>query len=135
MTARIAVIDDDADFRQFMADALGDYGWDVLLCADPLGIYDLLRVHTPDLIMLDLRMQGQLVGWDILTFLQLHPTLHEIPVVMCTAAVDEVEERETWLHEHGVSSLLKPFELDDLYSLLEERLRSRQPALPSATTA
>ena len=135
MAARIAVIDDDADFRELMAEALGDNGWEILPSANPAGIYDLLRVTAPDLIVLDLRMDGRLVGWDILAFLQLHPILHRIPVIICTAAVDQVEQRSDWLQEHGVSVLLKPFDLDDLYALVTDCLNSLQPGLSSAATA
>jgi DNA-binding response OmpR family regulator len=115
-----------------MADALGDHGWEVVPCAEPLVAHQLLRDTNPDLIVLDLRIEGQYSGWDLLTFLQLHPTLHRVPVILCTAAIDEINQRSAWLQEHGIATLIKPFELDELYALIEERL---QTALPAVTTA
>lgn len=132
VAARIAVIDDDADFRQFMSDALGDCGWEVMPCAEALAAYDLLRAATPDLIVLDLRIDGHFAGWDILTFLQLHPTLHRVPVILCTAAVDEAQRRADWLRDHGVTVLTKPFDLDDLYGLINHHLPSKLPAVTTA---
>jgi DNA-binding response OmpR family regulator len=131
----VAVIDDDADFRRFMVDALEDQGWEVLLCGSVAGAYDLLRDVAPDVILLDLRLDGRIAGWDVLTFLQLHPVLHHIPVVLCTAAVDEVQHRKQWLQKHSISTLVKPFELDDLYVLLESLLASPSAAVPVAAPA
>ena len=135
MAAQIAVIDDDADFRRFMADALTDCGWEVLLCAEPLGAYELLRAIVPDLIVLDLRLDGRFAGWDVLTFLQLHPTLHRVPVIVCSAAIDEVQQRADWLHDHGVAVLTKPFDLDELYRLAAERVGAEPVLAASINTA
>jgi two-component system phosphate regulon response regulator PhoB len=129
---RIAVIDDDNDFRQFIADALCDHGWEVLDCADAFSTYDLLRTTIPDVILLDLRLNGSLAGWDILTFLELHPTLHRVPVILCSAAVDEMQHRAEWLRAHNIATLIKPFELEHLYTLLASRIGSEDASIAAS---
>jgi DNA-binding response OmpR family regulator len=135
VAARIAVIDDDADFRQFMVDALEDQGWEVMACSGVPAAYDLLRDAPPDAVLLDLRLDRRIAGWDVLTFLQLHPALHRIPVVLCTAAVDELQRRREWLQAHGIPTLTKPFELDELYTLVHDLIVRHEAATPAAAPA
>lgn len=37
-----------------------------------------------------------------------------IPVIACSAAVDDVREQEGWLTSKGVKMVLEPFSVDDL---------------------
>jgi DNA-binding response OmpR family regulator len=135
VAARIAVIDDDADFRRFMVDALEDQGWEVLPCGDVPAAYGLLRDTAPDVILLDLRLDRRIAGWDFLTFLQLHPALHRIPVVLCTAAIDELHHRKAWLQAHNIPTLTKPFDLEELYTLVQSILVRRDATRSLAAPA
>jgi CheY-like chemotaxis protein len=38
----------------------------------------------------------------------------DIPIVVCTAAVEQVRELQTHLDEMGVATVLKPFDIDVL---------------------
>lgn len=126
--AHIVVVDDDDDFRRFMHDALSECGWEVTLCPDTLSAYAALNRQRPDLLILDVRIETSRSGWEILTFLQLHPHLHDVPAILCTASIIGLGERQHWLQDHGVALLSKPFELGELYALVEERLQGHLQA-------
>lgn len=125
--ARIAVIDDDHDFHELMADMFADRGWELVSCLDAAGAFTMLHEERPDLVILDIRLNSARSGWEILTFLQLHPHLADIPVLVCSAAVPELSERAGWLQQHGVKILQKPFDIAALYEAVEEALE--EPAL------
>lgn len=119
---RIAVIDDDLDFQELMADMFADRDWELVPCLDGAGAFDMLRAEQLDLVILDIRLESANGGWEILTFLQLHPRLSHIPVLVCSAAVPELWERAGWLEQHGVKILQKPFDISALYLAVDEAL-------------
>ncbi|HEX6508109.1 MAG TPA: response regulator [Chloroflexota bacterium] len=135
---RIAIVDDDRDFVGLVTDMFSERGWEVIACCDSLAAFALLREEQPDVAILDIRMQSARSGWDILTFLQLHPATHHIPVVVCSAAALDVQDQSVWLREHGIGIVLKPFDLEDLYSAVDTalaqaaRLRDARRAATSA---
>jgi CheY-like chemotaxis protein len=47
----------------------------------------------------------------------------DIPVVMCTAAVQAVREMEGYLLAQGVGIVLKPFRIDDLVMTVRKTMR------------
>ena len=75
---------------------------------DTLSAYAALAAAPPDLVILDLRMETIDAGWDVLTYIQLHPRLCEIPIVLCTAGIHDLEHRRDWLREHDIDVLSKP---------------------------
>jgi CheY-like chemotaxis protein len=82
----------------------------------------LLRQEQPDLILLDLRLGGRVRGWELLSEFDLDPILHHVPVIICSAARNELRDRTTWLAERGIESLEKPFDIDDLYRAVDAAL-------------
>ena len=53
-------------------------------------------------------------GWDILQALKLDPKTSDIPVLVCSAAVQELRSLEAQLARIGVDVLIKPFAIDTL---------------------
>ncbi len=120
--AHIGVIDDDRDFLALMEDVLVDRGWDVTCCHDTLSAFTLFTEQSLHAVVLDIRLETAQSGWDILTFLEGHPRLASLPVVVCSGDVLELRERATWLQERGIRVLHKPFDLVELYDALESVL-------------
>lgn len=119
---RIIVVDDDDDFRSLMQQLLEDEGWVVLPCRDMHSALDALREARPDLVITDLRLQDGKCGMDMLHFMDLHPTLHDIPAILCTGSPPDVQEQADWLKQRRVAVLGKPFDIDDLYATVRHTL-------------
>lgn len=116
---RVAVVDDDPVFLMMMRDALRPLGVEVLTYNDSNSAFPSLIQSQPDLIILDLRMPAVANGWHVLDLLWLDPLTRTIPVIVCSAAKEELNANSQWLHRRGVAILPKPFALDDLYRAIE----------------
>jgi CheY-like chemotaxis protein len=81
---RVLVVDDDADVRATLADALGAQGYAVDLATD--GADALARLAagpSPDAIVLDLGMP-RMNGWQFRDLQKRVPALAAIPIVVLT---------------------------------------------------
>ena len=128
--ARILVVDDDPDARQFVADALDSFGYAVEAVEDGAAALDALRVSRSDLMVLDFAMPG-LNGAEV--FDAARREWPDLPVLMIsgyaeTAAVEKVIDQR-------VPFLRKPFSLVDLAHAVSESLTQtrRKPAVRDAS--
>jgi len=113
----VLVVDDDADFRDMLAAVLTPDGYKVVPCAHPPEAYDWARQLSPDVIVVDLLMPDQ-SGWQIIEQVKADPLIAGTPIIVCTAAVAEAMDHVAALRQWGCEVLLKPFDLNDLLSLL-----------------
>jgi DNA-binding response OmpR family regulator len=112
--ARIAVVNDDTDFLTLMSEVLEEWDFEVVTIREAENAYSRLKADDPDLVILDIRMGSPEQGWTILELLTLDPATSHVPVIVCSAALDDLRSKEAWLRDHGISSLPKPFDIDDL---------------------
>ena len=111
--ARIVVINDDTDFLSLMSELLTEVGeYDVEVCREGNHAYQFVKEKQPDLAILDIRMEGQEAGWAILECLTLDPKTHKIPLIVCSAAIRELQAHQELLDHYGIDVLTKPFDLD-----------------------
>ena len=54
-----------------------------------------------------------------------------MPLIVWSGDRRSIEAKQTWLEEHGIRTLPKPFEIEDLYGLLDSRLTHRHHEGPS----
>jgi Fe-S oxidoreductase/CheY-like chemotaxis protein len=80
---RILVVDDEPDVRVFLRTVLEDAGAEVVEAADGDQALALARKHKPDLITLDLSMEGK-DGIDTFAELRSDVTIRDIPVCVVT---------------------------------------------------
>lgn len=87
---------------------------------------DLAREHSPDLILLDLNLPD-ISGDKVLLALREDPALRSIPVVMISG--DAIPAQVQRLMQLGADAYLtKPFNLEEFYAVLDERLNARGQA-------
>lgn len=120
-TRHVLVVDDDETFLDFMATLLRSEGYSVAVAASVDEAEAKLRGARPDLLMCDLWMRGE-PPFALLDRLTALPDMADIPVIICTAALHEVEAATARLGGRRVEVLLKPFDLDEVFACLE-RLR------------
>ena len=125
--ARIVVINDDTDFLSLMSELLTEVGeYDVEICREGNHAYQFVKEKNPDLAILDIRMEGQEAGWAILECLTLDPKTKPIPLIVCSAAIRELQAHEEMLDRYGIDVLTKPFDLDLLLEKVEAALARGQ---------
>ncbi|MBA4169030.1 MAG: response regulator [Chloroflexi bacterium] len=77
----------------------------------------------PDLIILDLMLgPTELQGWALLQKIRMTPATEDIPVIVCSAAINWVREQEGWLAANAVKVVLKPFKVAHLEHAVEHAL-------------
>ena len=120
---RIAVVNDDTVFLEMMAVVLREQEYDVKIYREANNAFEQLRRELPDLIILDIRMETPESGWNLLELLTLDRDIHRVPLIVCSAAVRDLQSHQEWLNSHGIQVLPKPFDIDELYACVERSLR------------
>ena len=110
---RVLVVDDDEDIRAMLDLALSAEGYEVVTAADGAAGLDAVRDATPDVILLDLKMPG--MGGEEFADRYRQGAGPRAPVVVVAAAQD-TPQRAAAIGAQAY--LLKPFELDELLSLV-----------------
>lgn len=109
------MINDDTDFLTLMCELLSELGeYDVDVCREGDRAYQFVKDQMPDLVILDIRIEGQEAGWTILECLTLDPRTKPIPTIVCSAAIRELQAHQELLEQYGIDVLTKPFDLDTL---------------------
>ena len=74
----------------------------------------------PSLIILDFKMGKHDVGILMLEQLRMYRPTKDIPVLICTAALQDIREQEDVLREKEIPVLYKPFDLDEFLLLVKK---------------
>ncbi len=118
---RILVVDDAPDFLGFMETLLTSEGYAVAVAGSAPALRERLLIERPDLVIADVRMPG-LAAFAVLDLLAADAKTRDIPVLLCTGAIQEVDEAAERLRRAGIEVLIKPFDIDDLLQLVARRL-------------
>lgn len=121
---RVVIVDDDPDFTHLVGELLRDQGYEVASCDDDQLALQCVVDAQADLIILDLRMSSRESGWRVLDALSSDPHTRDIPVIISSAALDDLSRRADELSDRGIETLAKPFDIDDLLTMIERLTRS-----------
>jgi two-component system, chemotaxis family, chemotaxis protein CheY len=114
----ILVVDDDDAVREAIAETLESAGYSVESAADGLQALEKVKTALPDAIVLDL-MMPVMDGWAFLDRCRKQDLCADTPILL-TSAVQRLEE--TALELHVQACLPKPFDLDELLTIVEHLL-------------
>jgi CheY-like chemotaxis protein len=114
MSKRILVINDDDSILELFRLLLEGEGYEVDTSLETIENIRDVEVIEPDLVILDLKMGMQQEGWVMMQKLRMYPPTQNIPMILCTAALNEVREQEATLEDKGIPVVYKPFSVDEL---------------------
>jgi CheY-like chemotaxis protein len=120
---RVTVVNDSPEFLEMMAAVLHDAHYPTtVIDGDRENARELIEAAEPQILIVDLRLGSEgLHGMDILRWVRQHPQLSDVPTVICSAdayGIERVQEELDLLQ--GVTVLMKPFSIDDLYAALRQ---------------
>jgi two-component system KDP operon response regulator KdpE len=120
-SARILVVDDEANIRRALSVWLTDHGYDVDLAASGEEALDLAEARPPDVVILDL-MLPTMSGQEVCGRLRARS---EIPIIVLSAR--ETEEDKIQALDLGADDYLtKPFGMGELLARIRVALRRGQ---------
>ncbi|OGF50974.1 MAG: hypothetical protein A2044_00900 [Candidatus Firestonebacteria bacterium GWA2_43_8] len=117
---KILVVDDDREFSAELKEMLEDSGYDALVVNDSNNAVKTARKELPDLILLDMRMNGP-SGYQVTLKLKEFPETLKIPIIAMTGKFN-AEFFGLNLMYGEEKSLKKPFFPLDLISRIEKNL-------------
>lgn len=118
----ILIIDDEADIRGLVQGILEDEGYQTRLAANSSQAYDAVKAKTPDLIILDIWLQGSdHDGMDILKNIKAdHP---DLPILMISGH-GSIETAVTSIKYGAYDFIEKPFKSDRLLLMIRRALET-----------
>lgn len=120
MKPRILIVDDEPEIVTFMADALSDVGYDVLVAYDGPTVFERLS-SKPDLIILDVMMPG-MDGFEVCRAIRDRVAC---PILFLSARREETD-RIQGLLVGGDDYMVKPFAIAELKARVQAHLRREQ---------
>ncbi len=117
-SARILIVDDDADVRRMLLEYLSGHGYDVAAAADGAQMRSEFERARPDVVLLDIGLPGE----DGLALARYLRERHPVGIIMVTAA-DCVVDRVVGLEVGADDYVAKPFDPRELRARLKSVLR------------
>jgi DNA-binding response OmpR family regulator len=120
--SHILVVNHAAEILDLMRELLEREGYQVSTL--PVTEQDLDRIVEldPDLIVIDYMWPSSGNEWTLLNLLTIDPRTVAIPVIVCTAAIRQVEEMRGHLERMGIRVVHKPFNISDLLAVITTSL-------------
>lgn len=118
-SARILVVDDNADMRDYLCRLLGKQ-WQVDTAPDTSVALEQIARNVPDLVIADIMMPG-IDGFGLLRLLRGNPRSSGLPVMLLSARAGE-EASEEALRSGADDYVIKPFSARELLARVDARL-------------
>jgi DNA-binding response OmpR family regulator len=129
----VVVINDTEEILELFRDILTPMGCDVVLMSyAPDDLHRIEQEH-PDLAIIDFVLGGrEFQGWQLLQKLRMNRATEKLPIIACTAALQQVRDQEGYLLEQNITVVLKPFNVDQLEAAVRKALPQLGGDGPSA---
>ena len=116
--AKVLIVEDEPKLASLVADYLKAAGYETQCIENGLEVIPSVKANAPDLMVLDLMLPGR-DGLEICKELR---TFSDLPVIMVTARVEEVD-RLVGLEVGADDYLCKPFSVRELVARVKALLR------------
>jgi CheY-like chemotaxis protein len=123
-TKHILVINDTQEILELFSVILHDeMGFEVTMDSYRPRILEDIKEIKPDLIISDHVFGEEKIGWQLLQSLKMDRATADIPLIICSAAIKDLKEIEGHLTARDVGVLYKPFDVEELISLVNKKLQ------------
>ncbi len=131
--SQILIVEDDLDLSEMLNAYFRVQGYDVLTAAWGEDAVNMSTEHTPDLVVLDIRLPD-IDGYEVCRRLRTNRRTHDVPVIFLTEKRDRVDKL-AGLELGVVDYITKPFDIQELRLRVRNSLRrADQQALVNPVT-
>jgi PAS domain S-box-containing protein len=118
---KVLIVDDDRDTLELLRHALSGMGFQVRTTTSGRRAMQLVREEKPDLILLDLKLPGEMDGYQVLTQLKRNVDTAGVPIIVITGSLTDQEIKQKKVLALGADRFLtKPFEIDELVAEIRQ---------------
>lgn len=117
IASSVMVIDGSPQILSFMALLLGGEGYQVHTAETLEEVERALETARPDLVVADPCLPG-LRPFAVVDHLDAVPRTRGLPLILCTAATHELQRAPHRLRRPRTEVLVKPFDLDELFTCI-----------------
>jgi len=121
---RLLVVDDEPPIQRILRRNLSMGGYDVLVADNGKQAVEMVQLHQPDLILLDLCLPGEFDGLEVCRQVR---QLVQTPIIILSALTEEKQKVEA-LDLGADDYLTKPFSNDELQARVRACLRRASAA-------
>lgn len=121
---QVAVVEDDREMRDWLADTLRTAGYGVAVAPNGLRLVSALQVDKPDLIVLDVNLSW-IDGFELCRALKKNPAYADIPVVFLSGRTTPADVA-AGLACGAVDYIRKPVDTRTLLARVQELVHARQ---------
>lgn len=115
---KILLIDDDVDMLEVMEATLAFHGYRVCTHSYTDDIFELVKLHQPDLVIIDYLMTG-INGGEMCAALKRNPSTKALPVIIVSAYERIIQS----LGNYGCDAFVsKPFDMTHLLSVIQNTI-------------
>ncbi len=115
----VLIVDDNEAILLTLVESL-DADYDVSIATDGKSALEIVRLNSPDLILLDIIMPG-MDGYQVCRLLKKDPATREIPVIFITG-LDEVKGKTLGFELGAEDYITKPFEISEVKARIKTHL-------------
>lgn len=119
---KILIVDDQPETVRLLEIILQQEGRQLLRADNGRGGLDAARRETPDLMLLDIMMPGELDGYEVARALKGDPQTARIPIIVMTAKAQKQDRLDAFA-AGADDYIAKPFDVMDLRERVEHFLR------------
>ncbi|MEW6532603.1 MAG: sigma-54 dependent transcriptional regulator [Thermodesulfobacteriota bacterium] len=122
MSERLLVVDDEASMRELLQILLSKEGYEVDLATTGEEAMDLYHKQEPDLVITDVKMPG-MSGLDLIREIR---ALNPLAAIIAITAYASADDAVRAMREGAYDYISKPFQVEDLRSVIRNALDARK---------
>ena len=129
----VLIVDDEPDIVNLIDIFLTNKGYATLKASSGKECLDILKSKTPDLMLLDVRMEP-MNGWQTLEEIKKNPKSKSVPVLMLTGkrlTPQEAKQYRICIEDY----IMKPFQAEGLYEAIDDIFARKQKLADSLVLA
>jgi CheY-like chemotaxis protein len=126
MAKLIMVVNDSTEMLDLFKALLTDEGYKVSLQSHAVHDLEAIKEVKPDLLIVDQLIGKGSLGWELIQKMKMDSSTADIPIVVCTAAINVVKEIQARLTEKNIVVVLKPFDISEFITAVKVALGEQE---------
>jgi CheY-like chemotaxis protein len=118
----ILLVDDEPAILALLSEQLAGEGYNTLQCRSGREAIGVLQRERPCLVIVDLQMERRDSGIAVVQMLRLNPGTEQTPALVMSADGRFLRDKVRQLRDHACEILEKPFDIDELLTLVHHLL-------------